>query len=74
MLKKKNQRGKEKKKKDALHIHMFCISAAWARMTFHFLARVISKGLIQFALKAVSNPLPLLNSSLRRLNSRTFAV
>lgn len=62
-----------RKKKDAPHIHMFCISA-WARMTFHFLLQVISEGLIQFALQAVSNPLSLLNFSLHRLNTRTFAV
>lgn len=71
----KEIRGERKKKKMMLFTFTcFAFLPAWARMTFHFLPRVISKGLIQFALQAVSNPLPLLDFSLRHMNTRTFAV
>lgn len=75
---KKSQHGQKRrggeKKKTLFTFTCFAFLPAWARMTFHFLLQVISKGLIQFALQAVSNPLSLLNFSLHRLNTRTFAV
>lgn len=53
---KKRRRGGGKKKSSShSHVSYFFLRAC-ARMTFHFLARVISKGLIQFALQAVPNP------------------
>ena len=64
----------EKKREMLFTFTCFAFLSAWVRMTFHFLPRVISKGLIQFALQAVSNPHSLLNFSLHRLNTRTFAV
>ena len=72
----RGERKKKRKKKKLMLFTFTCFAflPAWARMTFHFLPRVISKGLIQFALQAVSNPLPLLDFSLRRMNTRTFAV
>lgn len=51
--KKKKQGGK---KRCSSTFTCFVFLPAWAKMTFHFLPQVISKGLIQFALQAVSNP------------------
>lgn len=59
---KKSQHRKKKKKKQggkkrcSSTFTCFVFLPAWAKMTFHFLPQVISKGLIQFALQAVSNP------------------
>lgn len=55
--KRKEEEEEEGKKKPLSHSHVsYFFLRACARMTFHFLARVISKGLIQFALQAVPNP------------------
>lgn len=61
-------RGKKTRGKILLTFTCFIFLPPWVKMTFHFLPQVIWKGLIQFALQAVSNPAHTpLNVSLRRV-------
>lgn len=56
--KKKHTERERHEEERMMHFTFTCFAflPLWMTMTFHFLARVISKGLIQFALQAVFNP------------------